>query len=427
MKRLYIECDSGISGDMFVAALLDLGGDFQKLEQALKSLPLTGYRVEAKEVQKNAIRAMDFSVLLDEAYENHDHDMSYLFPEQETHSGHPAQEHAHGHTHAASEQGEHVHVHRGFLEVKQIIEAGSLTKRAKELSLKVFEVLAEAEAKAHGVSVEEVHFHEVGAVDSIVDIVSAAVLMDQLAIGEVVIPSLTEGCGTVRCAHGFLPIPVPAVLHILEQYQIPFTITQRKAELITPTGAAITAAFCTGHALPEKMKITKVGVGAGKRAYDPPSLLRAMFFEQEKDYDKDRIVKLETNLDDCTGEALGYVMERLFEAGARDVHYIPVYMKKNRPGYQLNVICEKSAVEALERIIFEETTTIGIRRVEMSRTILSRRMDTVRTSLGEVAVKEVMVEGKKRKYPEYESIRVICEKEHRSYQEVYDMVRKELS
>ena len=426
MKRLYIECDSGISGDMFVAALLDLGGDFQRLEQVLESLPLTGYRVEAKEVQKSAIRAMDFSVLLDESYENHDHDISYLFPGQEECNETPVHERTHDHTHAVSEYGEHIHVHRGFLDVKQIIEAGSLTDRAKELSLKVFEVLARAEAKAHGVSVEEVHFHEVGAVDSIVDIVSAAVLMDQRAIGEVVIPSLTEGCGTVRCAHGLLPIPVPAVLHILEQYQIPVTITQRKAELITPTGAAITAAFCTGHTLPEKMKITKVGVGAGKRAYNPPSLLRAMLYEPEKEEEEDRIVKLETNLDDCTGEALGYVMERLFEAGARDVHYIPVYMKKNRPGYQLNVICETSTVETLERIIFEETTTIGIRRVEMSRTILSRHMDTVMTSLGEVAVKEVRVGGKRRRYPEYESIRAICEKEGCSYQEVYDIVRREL-
>ena len=233
--------------------------------------------------------------------------------------------------------------------------------------------------KAHDKPIEEVHFHEVGAVDSIVDIISVAVCLDDLGIEKVIVPFLAEGKGTVRCAHGVLPIPVPAVAQIVSNYGISLQMLPYQGEFVTPTGAAIVAAICTEEQLPKRMKIQKVGMGAGKKTYELASILRAMLIEDSTVDTEDVIYKLESNIDDCSGETLGYTMERLFEAGARDVHYHPVFMKKNRPGWQINVICKESEVEALEEIIFRETTTIGIRRMKLERSILQREIREVET------------------------------------------------
>lgn len=206
---------------------------------------------------------------------------------------------------------------------------------------------------------DQVHFHEVGAVDSIVDIVAAAVCIDNLAPDEVIVTGLSEGSGFVRCQHGMIPVPVPAVLNIVQAYGLTLVPTGIQGELVTPTGAAIVAAIRTKETLPASFKCTRTGLGAGKRTYERPSLLRAMMLETEENDEKDTIWKLECNIDDCTGEALGYCMGKLLRSGARDVHYIPVYMKKNRPAYQLDVICDDTTRETLENIIFAETTTIG--------------------------------------------------------------------
>ena len=249
--------------------------------------------------------------------------------------------------------------------------------------------------------------------------------MDNLGIEEVIVPVLYEGTGFVRCQHGMIPVPVPAVSNIITDHKIKLHITNNQGEFVTPTGAAIVAAIKTDDKLPSEFSIEKVGIGAGKRNYERPSILRAMIIKEENK-ESDFIYKLESNVDDCTGESLGYVMESLFNSGARDVHYTPVFMKKNRPAYQLNVICKEEDIEKLEEIIFKETTTIGIRKIKMERSILKREIKTVNTSLGEVQVKICDLSSYKRVYPEYDSIIEICKKYDMSYQDVYNTIIKEL-
>ena len=417
-NTLYLECRSGISGDMTVAALLDLGADHEVLMKALKSLPVQGFRVEISRVVKAGLDVCDFNVILDQAHENHDHDMEYLHG----HS-HGGEDSEHGHHHEKA----HEHEHRGMPEIRRIIDGAEITDRARTIAVRIFEILAKAEAKAHGVPEDQVHFHEVGAVDSIVDIISAAVCLDDLDITETVIPFLCEGKGTVRCQHGILPVPVPAVVNILEAHKIPVEMTGVEGELITPTGAAIAAAIGTSYRLPGRFVIKKTGIGAGKRSYERPSLLRVMLIEEcsktqeEGRAEEDVIYKLETNIDDCTGEALGYVMDRLMEKGARDVHFLPVYMKKNRPAYELAVICDADKVNVLEQTIFQETTTIGIRRIRMERSILPREASTVMLREGELKIKKCLLpDGHMRSYPEYESVIRLAQESGMSFQQVMD-------
>ena len=463
-KTLYLECYSGISGDMTVAALLDLGGDRTVLDKVLRSLPISGFETKISRVVKSGIDACDFDVVLDKEHENHDHDMEYLHGHH--HKGHENNhfydhnhahedeaEHFHNHEHnhahgAGSAQDHHHHEHRGIKEITYIIEHSAMTENAKKIALRIFEILAEAESKAHNVPVDQVHFHEVGAVDSIVDIVSVAVCLDDLDITEVIVPVLCEGRGTVRCQHGILPIPVPAVANIVSANHLHLKMTEVEGELVTPTGAAIVAAVKTKDKLPEIFEIQKIGIGAGKRQYECPGILRAMIIsestEQAKGRDKakaqteefknpeirnnpkaenqetkDTIIKMETNIDDCSGEVLGFVMERLMKAGARDVHYVPVFMKKNRPAWVLNVICKEEDMETLQNIIFEETTTIGIRYSIMERTILPRETRTLPTPWGEVQVKVCTLNGKEQLYPEYESVAQLSREKEIPFTEIY--------
>lgn len=422
-KALYLECYSGISGDMAVAALLDLGADREVLETVLSSLPIGGFEVEISRVKKSGLDGCDFNVILDKNHENHDHDMEYLHGQKQhlmikrNDKWHHPHRISINHNHGDDE-------HRGPLEIFNIINDAHITDNAKEIAKSIFTIIAKAEAKAHGVEINQVHFHEVGAVDSIVDIIAVAVCIDNLGIKEVIVPQLHEGYGFVRCRHGVIPIPVPAVTHIVADNNLNLHITNTEGEMVTPTGAAIVAAIKTSDKLPEKFTIKKIGIGCGKRSYDRPSFLRAMIIE-DKSLEEECIYKLESNIDDSTGEALGFVMDKLFEAGARDVHYIPVYMKKNRPAYQINVICKKEDIEKLEQIIFMETTTIGIRRIKMERSVLNREIKTMQTSLGEVQVKECNLELGKRVYPEYSSVVELCKKHNMSYQDVYHLIRKE--
>lgn len=446
-KTLYLECYSGISGDMTVAALLDLGADRSVLDRVLKSLKVSGFETKISRVVKSGIDACDFDVVLDKEHENHDHDMEYLHGHH--HKGHENNhfydhnhahedeaEHFHSHEHnhahgAGSAQDHHHHEHRGIKEITYIIEHSAMTENAKKIALRIFEILAEAESKAHNVPVDQVHFHEVGAVDSIVDIVSVAVCLDDLDITEVIVPVLCEGRGTVRCQHGILPIPVPAVANIVSANHLRLKMTEVEGELVTPTGAAIVAAVKTKDKLPETFEIQKIGIGAGKRQYECPGILRAMIISEsteqakgrnpkaENQETKDTIIKMETNIDDCSGEVLGFVMERLMKAGARDVHYVPVFMKKNRPAWVLNVICKEEDMEMLQNIIFEETTTIGIRYSRMERTILPRETRTLPTPWGEVQVKVCTLNGKEQLYPEYESVAQLSREKEISFAEIY--------
>lgn len=437
MKSLYLECASGISGDMAVAALLDAGADEAALRKALDSIPARGFTVEISRVKKAGIDCADFNVILDEAHENHDHDMDYLFG-HETDGGHSGHHHGHGgaggHEHHHEEKshahngGHHhaEHEHRGMEEITAIINGTDMTDGARSLALKIFGILAEAESKAHGIPAEQVHFHEVGALDSIVDVIAFAVCFENLretfGIEKVYVPQLCEGCGTVRCQHGILPVPVPAVAQIAGQYALPLSLSGEPGEFITPTGAAFVAAVRTDGALPRTVRIVRTGLGAGKRAYRRPSILRAFIIEEngeQNGIEHDTIIKLEANIDDCTGETLGFVSERLFEAGALDVHFVPCFMKKNRPAYILCVLCDEQTVSQMEKIIFLNTTTIGIRRCEMERSVLPRKIIPVKTKWGSADVKVIDVFGAKRFYPEYESVRALSLENRVDFAAVY--------
>lgn len=281
MNKLYLECTSGISGDMVVAALLDLGVDQNMLLEALDSIPVEGFGIRISRTEKSGLDVCDFDVMLDAAYENHDHDMEYLHSNHNHHK-----EHHHEHESA------HHHARRGFREVSEIIAQSKITETAKELALKIFEILGRGQAKAHGTTLEEVHFHDVGAVDSIVDIISAAVCIDSLEIDDVVITELCDGQGTIRCRHGILPVPVPAVSNIAAANGLKLRVTDCFGELITPTGAAIAAAIQTKEQLPEKFTVKKVGLGGGKRTYNCRGFVRAMLIEENADSGKDTVMVL---------------------------------------------------------------------------------------------------------------------------------------
>ena len=410
-RILYLECGTGISGDMTVAALLDLGADPDKLLRVLDGIPGHGFEVRISRVKKAAIDCCDFDVVLDEEHDGHDHDMEYLYGhlEEEQHgqsNDHHAHDHHHDHEHDHDHHHDHEHDHDHHHDHGH---------------------LAQAESEAHGVPVDEVHFHEVGVIDSIVDIVAAAVCFDDLGITKVAVTGITEGSGTVRCQHGILQVPVPAVAGIARAHRLPIRCTNRKGELVTPTGAAIAAALMTQDTLPETFVIEKTGLGAGKREYEIPSILRAMVIQplesaQEKAAAADTVWKLECDIDDSTGEQLGYALEKLFEAGAREAHYTPIFMKKNRPGYELTVICDEAHRQKMEEVIFAQTTTIGIRRQEMARTVLTRRVVNVQTRYGEIPVK-VSGEGRTRRvHPEYEKVSEAASKYGAPFGAVYDEV-----
>lgn len=320
-KTLYLECSSGISGDMAVAALLDLGTPEEKASreaavlEVLESLPVEGFEIRISRVSKSGLDACDFDVVLDAAHENHDHDMEYLYGFGAGHGAHEGEHahvhehdhghvheyvhdhghgdegarvhdhgHAHAHHHHAHHQSHahhhHAHEHRNLADVCAIIGASCASAGAKQIAYDIFAVIADAEAKAHGKPVEEVHFHEVGAVDSIADVLAFAVCLDHLAVDEVVVTDLAEGKGTVRCQHGIIPVPVPAVVNIVGAHGIALRMLDVWGELVTPTGAAIVAAVRTSDRLPEKFLIKATGLGAGKRVYDTPGVVRAMLIEK---------------------------------------------------------------------------------------------------------------------------------------------------
>ena len=313
MKKLYLECNAGISGDMLVAALLDLGADRAKLDEALQSIPAKGFTYNISRVSKAGVDCCDFDVVLDAEHENHDHDMSFLHGEavaahvhshehEQCHEHHHDHEHEHEHDHEHCHEHEHEHEHchehhhdhvhtphehyhhhehRGLKEVIEIINGTQMSEQARALALKIFDIIAEAEGKAHAVAKEDVHFHEVGAIDSIVDIVAIAVCFDSLGVDEVIVPELCEGRGTVRCQHGVLPVPVPATANIMQSFGLNVRLLPVQGEFVTPTGAAAAAALMTTDELPEQFKICAIGLGAGTRQYERPSILRALLIEPQ--------------------------------------------------------------------------------------------------------------------------------------------------
>ena len=423
-RMLYFECYSGISGDMAVAAMLDLGADRDALDRALSSLDLDGFRTEVTRVSKSGLDACDFNVILE--VDNHDHDMGYLYGHEHHHDhGHHGDHDEHDHDdHGAHHHGDHHHPHRGLPEILSIIDRADMTDGAKAVSRKVFEIIGAAEAEAHGVPIDQVHFHEVGAVDSIVDVVALGVCIDSLGVSRVCFSELYEGIGCIRCQHGVIPVPAPAVANIASAHSLPLRITPSQGEYVTPTGAAFAAAVRDSD-VPASFTIDRIGLGAGKRESERSGILRAMLITPRSS--EDTIVKLECNVDDCTGEALGFAAERLMREGARDAHYTPVFMKKGRPAYQLTVVCRESDRQRMERIVFEETSTVGIRRVAMDRTVMDRRIDEVDTPIGRVQVKVCTIDGIEKSHPEYESLAAICRERGIPFRDAYDIVMSSIT
>lgn len=431
-KILYLECNSGISGDMTVGALLDLGADRNVLEKALGSLGVGGYHLHFGRKVVCGLDAFDFDVHLEEDGHEHSHgeghEHGHSHEEEHGHGHTHDGEHEHGHSHEEdhthSHSHHHDHIHRNLLDIYQIIDRLDSNDRVKELARRMFRIVAEAESKAHGLPLEQVHFHEVGAIDSIVDIISVAVCLDNLGIDEVVVSALSEGHGHVHCQHGVLPVPVPATANIASAYGLNLRFTDNEGEMVTPTGAAIAAALRTRDNLPSSCRLLKIGMGAGNKVFKQANVLRAMLMEENGAEDGSMWI-LESNVDDCAGEILGFAMEMLMEAGAADVWYTPIYMKKNRPAYMLSVLCRESDREKLEDIILVHTTTIGIRQYPVTRTVLSREKLTVDTAYGPADVKVCTYKDKRFCYPEYESVRAICRETGLDFQTVYHKVREE--
>ena len=394
-QYLYLEGACGISGDMLVAALLDLGASRDKLDAVLKSLPVQEFDYEVAQKSSYSISGCDFKVILHH-YE-HSHEEEY------------AEHHHH-------------HEHRHLAEVEEIIDKAEMSDKARVLAKKMFRIVAEAEAKAHGCAVEEVHFHEVGAVDSIVDIISIAVLVDDLGLDEVIVKSLNEGQGFVMCQHGRLPVPVPAVLNIAEKYGVTLRPTDNDGEMVTPTGIAIAAAVRTDERLPAAYRVLKTGIGLGKRDFGHANFLRAMIVEDT--VAEGQMYAVETNIDDSTPEELGLAMEKLFAAGAADVHFEPCLMKKNRPAYILRAIVAADKLAAAEDVIFRHTSTIGLRKYPVERTCMAREITEVELSYGKVKVKKCSLGDIVRYNPEYESVKALSEKNGQTFREVFDAARR---
>jgi uncharacterized protein (TIGR00299 family) protein len=422
MRIAYIECFSGISGDMFLGALVDAGVSPQLLEQTVAGLNL-GAKLEISRVNRSGISATKVDVWVDGEKdmprEEYWAKQDQRDPGQHDHHGHS---HEHGHSHSEKTQAgapaphSHTHPHRGLNEIRRIIGAASISESARKTAISIFEALGAAESKIHNVPVEQIHFHEVGAVDAIVDIVCAAVGAEALGVGEIVCSKLNVGGGTVKCAHGTFPVPAPATLELLKD--APVYSSGLQAELVTPTGAAIVKTLAKRFSAFPEIRVERTAYGAGSRDFgEHPNVLRLVIGEELSTVaaktESNTITVLEANLDDLNPQVFGYVMDRLLEEGALDAFGVPVQMKKNRPGTLLTVLCRPTDSDKLTEMLFSETTTLGVRRRDESRRTLARRWESVRTQWGEIRIKIASMNGTVTNYaPEYEDCRRIAAEHH---------------
>jgi uncharacterized protein (TIGR00299 family) protein len=422
MRIAYLECFSGISGDMFLGALVDAGVSPEMLERTVAALGV-GAKIEVSNVMRSGISATKVDVWVDG---EKDMPREEYWAKQETEHAHShahAQEHAphsnnHSHQHGDSvkHRHEHSHVHRGLAEIRTIITKASISESAKATAIRIFEALGAAEARIHNVPIDSIHFHEVGAVDAIVDIVCAAVGSEALGVDEIVCSPLNVGGGTVQCAHGTFPVPAPATVELLRD--APVYSSGIQAELVTPTGAAIVHTLADRFGSFPEMKVEKSAYGAGSRDLaGRPNVLRLVVGQAMAtttgQTTSETICVLEANLDDLNPQVFGYVMDQLLDQGALDVFGVPVQMKKNRPGSLLTVLCKPEDADKLMQVLFSETTTLGVRRREESRQVLARRWENVRTQWGEVRIKIASMNGTVTNYaPEYEDCRRIAAEQH---------------
>lgn len=389
MKTLYFDCSSGISGNMTLGALLEIIGDDNFLLDELKKLHLNGYRIEISNKVKNGITGKYVDVILDE--EN---------------------EHTHEHNH-------HHHVHRNLNDVNEIIDKSSIDEKSKDLAKRIFLRVAKAESKVHNKPLEEVHFHEVGAIDSIIDIVGTAILINKINPDKILSSIVNDGYGFIECAHGTMAVPVPATTEIFASSNVKFRQIDIDTELVTPTGAAIIAELAEDFTTLPAMITRKIGWGAGYKDISIPNVLKVYLGDMEEFCEN--FIVMETNIDDCSGEILGYTEELLLKNGALDVFFTPIFMKKNRPAYRMTVACRKEDMYNLQKIIFRETTTIGIRYRSEYRTELERENIEIETKYAKIRAKKVKYNGETYTYPEYESLKEVANKNNIPLKELYKL------
>jgi uncharacterized protein (TIGR00299 family) protein len=412
MKTLYIECNMGAAGDMLLASLAELTGDVKACEEKLNSLGIPDVTYEFEKSVKCGIEGTHAHVVVSGVEEDeHMHDHHH----EEHHHEHTHEEHAHTHEHEhhdhdhhhEHEHEEHHHHHTHMSDIENIINGLNVSDKVKADALAVYGLIAEAESKAHGKPVTDIHFHEVGTMDAVADIVGVCVLLEQIGADKIVVSPLATGFGQVRCAHGILPVPAPATASIIEG--IPTYSGDVEGELLTPTGAALLKHFAGSFGTRPVMAIEKTGYGMGKKDFAKANMLRT--FIGEADNESDKVVEMKFNVDDMTGEEIGYATGVLMDNGALDVFTTSVYMKKNRPGILLTVIAKPEDKEKFAKLIFENTKTIGIRFNEMERFKLSRREEKVMTRFGEVSFKVSEGFGVTKTKPEYDDVKGIADKE----------------
>ncbi|MED5381989.1 MAG: nickel pincer cofactor biosynthesis protein LarC [Verrucomicrobiota bacterium] len=417
MKTLYLDIFSGISGDMFLGAMIDLGVDASALEAELAKLKLAGYQLHVGRKTKANIEGVKFDV--------------HLLPAK---GGEPSHEHGHSHSHSHDDNGGHSH-ERTFADIQSLINASALRDWVKEKSIAVFRRVAVAEGKVHGMPPGEVHFHEVGAVDSIIDIVGGCIALELLGKPRVLAAPVTEGTGWVDCAHGRFPVPTAATLEILGARGVTVNQCDEPHELVTPTGAALLAEFAESFGLMRGVTPDRIGYGLGTRdMLTRPNVLRAVLGQaaiapegKPLDWERDTVTVIETNLDDINAEHLGHFVETALEAGALDVFHTPIQMKKNRPGVLLTVLCAEVDADRFSEMILRETTALGIRRHAADRRKLRREVVTVETPLGQVRVKLGRLNGELvQSAPEYESCREVAAKAGVPLKAVYTAAQKAL-
>ncbi|MEJ5284398.1 MAG: nickel pincer cofactor biosynthesis protein LarC [Brevinematia bacterium] len=375
MKVLYYDCFAGISGDMHLSALVDLYGSDEEIKELIHNIFSGEVEIEFKNVNKKGINSKKLIVI------------------------------------EKNKPKDYRHLH----DIENLIQSSNLSDFVKKKSLKILNTIATAEAKVHDIPIERVHFHEIGAVDTIIDVVGGVFLIERLKVDKIFSSNIEVGSGTIKIEHGIFPVPAPATAEILKD--IPLT-QKVSGEATTPTGAAIIKTFVDEFKFPEKLKINKIGYGAGEREAEIPNVLRVFIGELDGELSEEESL-IEVNIDDTTPEKMEYIMDKLFENGALDVFFTPIIMKKSRPAFLLSVLCKKENELKIEEIFFEETTTFGLRKTNVLKKMLERKIEQVDTPLGKIRVKKGYYKGKliKQKF-EYEDIKKICKEKGLSFDEV---------
>lgn len=474
MRTLYLDCFSGLSGNMFLAAMLELGVDYDYLKKELGKLHLEDeFELELSKMDKNGIVCNYLDVILKKEEHDHshhhDHGHSHNHCHDHTHSHDHSHEHCHshehdhhhdheechhhghehnhvhGHCHSHDHHHDHHHdhdhhhhshehdhhhhhshdhhVHRNLYDVHSIIEKNDLSARVQEMAKSIFGFVAAAESKVHGKPIEEVHFHEVGAIDSIVDIVGAAICIDYLGIERVIASPVATGTGFVKCAHGLMPLPAPATIEIIKDARIPFYSADVKGELLTPTGAAILAAFVSEYGTLPQNQVVAIGYGAGKRDNAIPNVVRAYLLEEiSSEVRNNEVMEIRFQVDDMTGEELGFFMELAFEAGAKDVYYQPIYMKKNRPGTEVVLLIEPSNAHQFSELIFKHTSTLGFRYLIWPRQEMNRQSFESDLNGEKYHVKIAEWNNVQKISYEYEDIKRIALAQNKTLQEILNEI-----